>query len=298
MPSSDQPGSTAHAPEPSPDDRYVFVPQGATQNLVTKVALRRDAVGSVAIGTNTSPSEVLPPRDGDALRLVAKRRNDQDDPHRLVHGGGHAAAGRHAAGVAHPDPRGAHFDRQPALQPGAPGIRRQENDGTGQDAGSRRDRNVRQPGGGIDERRHVYATFDATAGGSSGWSRWTPSGRRSSIRSSMPRPGGRMAWPSCEASAGGARLATAIAPHPGVSTTSPHRRGRGVQESVAIGATRRPRNPCVFGGWTTRRTRGRCWRRTRVISNASGSMFRRSSWSSRLMCSAMELTLIYNAPCR
>lgn len=69
MPSSLQPGSTAHAPEPSPDDRYVFVPhEGATQNLVTKVALRSATpVDAIAIGTNTSPSEVLPTRDGETL---------------------------------------------------------------------------------------------------------------------------------------------------------------------------------------------------------------------------------------
>ena len=76
LPSSNQPGTTAHAPEPSPDDRYVFVPhEGATQHLVTKVSLRSGApVDALAIGTNTSPSEVLPTRNGETL--YASMRNE------------------------------------------------------------------------------------------------------------------------------------------------------------------------------------------------------------------------------
>ena len=75
-----------------------------------------------------------------------------------------------------------------------------------------------------------------------------------------------MAWPSCGASAGGARLATAIASHSGVSTTSPHRRGRqGCGDLVAIGATRRPREPLRLRRLDDEgELVDACWRRARA----------------------------------
>jgi DNA-binding beta-propeller fold protein YncE len=69
FPSSNQPGVTAHAPEPSQDDRFVFVPHEG-QNLVTKVSVRSGTVrAEVSPGpaANSSPSEVLSSRDGETL---------------------------------------------------------------------------------------------------------------------------------------------------------------------------------------------------------------------------------------
>jgi DNA-binding beta-propeller fold protein YncE len=74
MPSSTQPGTTAHAPEPSPNDRFIFVPHEG-QNLVSKVSARTGTVrAEVNPGpaANSSPSEVLPTRDGETL-FVAMR---------------------------------------------------------------------------------------------------------------------------------------------------------------------------------------------------------------------------------
>ena len=74
MPSSTVPGTTAHAPEPSPDDRFVFVPHEG-QNLVSKVSARTGTVrAEVNPGpaANSSPTEVLPTRDGETL-FVAMR---------------------------------------------------------------------------------------------------------------------------------------------------------------------------------------------------------------------------------
>lgn len=62
-------GVTAHAPEPSPDDRFLFVPHEG-QNLVTKVSARKETVrheASPGPAANSSPSEVLPTRDGRTL---------------------------------------------------------------------------------------------------------------------------------------------------------------------------------------------------------------------------------------
>jgi len=72
FPSSNQPG-TAHAPEPSPDDRFLFVPHEG-QNLVTQVPLHGSRpIKAIAMGAaNSSPSEVLPTRDGETL-FVAMR---------------------------------------------------------------------------------------------------------------------------------------------------------------------------------------------------------------------------------
>jgi DNA-binding beta-propeller fold protein YncE len=69
FPSSTRPGTTAHAPEPSADDRFVFVPHEG-QNLVTMLSARKGTeLGAAVLGTaaNSSPSEVLPTRDGDTL---------------------------------------------------------------------------------------------------------------------------------------------------------------------------------------------------------------------------------------
>ena len=73
FPSSNQPGTTAHAPEPSPDDRSLFVPHEG-QNLLTQVPLHRPTpIKAIALGAaNSSPSEVLPTRDGETL-FVAMR---------------------------------------------------------------------------------------------------------------------------------------------------------------------------------------------------------------------------------
>jgi DNA-binding beta-propeller fold protein YncE len=70
-------GFTAHAPQPSSDDRFVFVPHEG-QNLVTKVSARREIVRAEAtLGSapNSSPTEVLPTRDGRTL-FVAMRVED------------------------------------------------------------------------------------------------------------------------------------------------------------------------------------------------------------------------------
>jgi DNA-binding beta-propeller fold protein YncE len=70
-------GATAHAPEPSPDDRFVFVPHEG-QNLVTKVSRRTGIVrAEVNPGpaADSSPSEVLPTRDGRTL-FVSMRVED------------------------------------------------------------------------------------------------------------------------------------------------------------------------------------------------------------------------------
>jgi DNA-binding beta-propeller fold protein YncE len=67
--SSLQAGVTAHAPEPSPDDRFVFVPHEG-QNLVTRLSARKGVVrAEVSPGPapNSSPSEVLATRDGKTL---------------------------------------------------------------------------------------------------------------------------------------------------------------------------------------------------------------------------------------
>ena len=69
LPSSRQTGVTAHAPEPSHDGRFVFVPHEG-QNLVSKVSLRRETVRAEASpgpAATSSPSEVLPTRDGKTL---------------------------------------------------------------------------------------------------------------------------------------------------------------------------------------------------------------------------------------
>ena len=73
MPSSNQPGTTAHAPEPSPDDRFVFVPHEG-QNLVTKVSAGGTVLAGVNPGpaANSSPTEVLPTKHGKTL-FVAMR---------------------------------------------------------------------------------------------------------------------------------------------------------------------------------------------------------------------------------
>jgi DNA-binding beta-propeller fold protein YncE len=77
LPSSNASGPTAHAPEPSPDDRFIYVPhEGPNQNLVTRVSRRTGRVREVALGpTNSSPSEVLPTRDGRTL-FVSMRVED------------------------------------------------------------------------------------------------------------------------------------------------------------------------------------------------------------------------------
>jgi DNA-binding beta-propeller fold protein YncE len=75
--SSLQSGVTAHAPEPSPDDRFIFVPHEG-QNLVTKLSARRETVrGEASPGptATSSPSEVLPTRDGRTL-FVSMRNED------------------------------------------------------------------------------------------------------------------------------------------------------------------------------------------------------------------------------
>lgn len=75
--SSLQAGVTAHAPEPSPDDRFIFVPHEG-QNLVTKVAVRTETPrreASPGPAANSSPSEVLPTRDGRTL-FVSMRNED------------------------------------------------------------------------------------------------------------------------------------------------------------------------------------------------------------------------------
>jgi DNA-binding beta-propeller fold protein YncE len=77
MPSSFVPGFTAHAPEPSPDDRFIYVPHEG-QNLVSKVSRRTGTVlAEVNPGpaANSSPSEVLPTRDGETL-FVSMRVED------------------------------------------------------------------------------------------------------------------------------------------------------------------------------------------------------------------------------
>jgi DNA-binding beta-propeller fold protein YncE len=76
LPSSTASGFTAHAPEPSPDDRFVYVPHEG-QNLVTRVSRRTGRVREVTLGTaaNSSPSEVLPTRDGETL-FVSMRVED------------------------------------------------------------------------------------------------------------------------------------------------------------------------------------------------------------------------------
>jgi DNA-binding beta-propeller fold protein YncE len=76
MSSSTVPGTTAHAPEPSPDDRFIFVPHEG-QNLVTRVSRRTGRIREVTLGTaaNSSPSEVLPTRDGETL-FVSMRIED------------------------------------------------------------------------------------------------------------------------------------------------------------------------------------------------------------------------------
>jgi DNA-binding beta-propeller fold protein YncE len=69
LPSSLQAGVTAHAPEPSSDGRFVFVPHEG-QNLVSMVSERRGVVeAEVNPGpaATSSPSEVLPTRDGKTL---------------------------------------------------------------------------------------------------------------------------------------------------------------------------------------------------------------------------------------
>ncbi len=77
FPSSLRTDVTAHAPEPSPDDRFVFVPHEG-QNLVTKLSARKEIVrGEATLGltANSSPSEVLPTRNGRTL-FVAMRVED------------------------------------------------------------------------------------------------------------------------------------------------------------------------------------------------------------------------------
>jgi DNA-binding beta-propeller fold protein YncE len=72
--SSLQPGVTAHAPEPSRDGRFVFVPHEG-QNLVTKLSVASGTVrGEASPGpaADSSPSEVLPSHDGRTL-FVAMR---------------------------------------------------------------------------------------------------------------------------------------------------------------------------------------------------------------------------------
>ena len=62
-------GVTAHAPEPSPNDRFVYVPHEG-QNLVSKLSARTGAVRAEANPgplANSSPSEVLSTRDGETL---------------------------------------------------------------------------------------------------------------------------------------------------------------------------------------------------------------------------------------
>jgi DNA-binding beta-propeller fold protein YncE len=69
FPSSTRTGTTAHAPEPSVNDRFVFVPHEG-QNLVTMLSARKGTeLGAAVVGTaaNSSPSEVLSTRDGDTL---------------------------------------------------------------------------------------------------------------------------------------------------------------------------------------------------------------------------------------
>jgi YVTN family beta-propeller protein len=71
--SSTQPGFTAHAPEPSPNDRFIYVPHEG-QNLVSKLSVRTASLQEVTLGTaaNSSPSEVLPTRDSATLYVAMR----------------------------------------------------------------------------------------------------------------------------------------------------------------------------------------------------------------------------------
>lgn len=62
-------GVTAHAPEPSPNDRFIYVPHEG-QNLVSKLSARTGMVRAEANPgplPTSSPSEVLATRDGETL---------------------------------------------------------------------------------------------------------------------------------------------------------------------------------------------------------------------------------------
>jgi DNA-binding beta-propeller fold protein YncE len=77
FPSSLTAGVTAHAPEPSPNDRFIYVPHEG-QNLVTKMSARRENVRAEAVVgdvPNSSPSEVLSTRDGKILYVSMRVEN-------------------------------------------------------------------------------------------------------------------------------------------------------------------------------------------------------------------------------
>jgi DNA-binding beta-propeller fold protein YncE len=71
--SSTQPGFTAHAPEPSPNDRFIYVPHEG-QNLVSRLSVRRATIDEVTLGTaaNSSPTEVLPTRNSETLYVAMR----------------------------------------------------------------------------------------------------------------------------------------------------------------------------------------------------------------------------------